>query len=122
MTKRVLKHTPRRAARALSRRELLARSGSGLGSLALAHLLTGSGLLPSASAAGRSGLAAREPHHAPRARSVIWLFMEGGPSHIDLFDPKPELERLAGQLTPPSFKLPVTSGHRLPPDADRPRR
>ncbi|MDE0127698.1 MAG: DUF1501 domain-containing protein [Bryobacterales bacterium] len=116
MTKRIRRHTPATGA-PLSRRELLARSGSGLGSLALAHLLTGSGLLPSASATGRGSLAAREPHHAPRARSVIWLFMEGGPSHIDLFDPKPELERLAGQLTPPSFKLPVTSAtgsHRMP--------
>jgi len=43
--------------------------------------------------------------------------MEGGPSHLDLFDPKPELDKLAGQLTPPSFKLPVTSAtgsHRMP--------
>lgn len=100
-----------------SRREFLARSGSGLGSLALAHLLQGSGVLPRASAARGSYLAAKEPHHEPRAKSVIWLFMEGGPSHIDLFDPKPELEKLAGQLTPPSFNLPVTSAtgsHRMP--------
>ncbi len=64
----------------------------------------------------------RRPHHAPRAKAVIWLFMEGGPSHIDLFDPKPALERLAGQKTPESFKLPVTSAtgsHRMPIVASR---
>ncbi len=111
---------PNRAPRrqgAVSRRELLSRTGSGLGSLALAHLLSSTGALPPANAARRSGLEPREPHHEPRAKSVIWLFMEGGPSHIDLFDPKPELERLAGQVTPPSFNLPVTSAtgsHRMP--------
>ncbi len=77
----------------LSRRELLTRAGSGLGGLALAHLLTESGALAPLSAAVPDGhsLAAKTPHHAPRAKSVIWLFMEGGPSHIDLFDAKPEL-------------------------------
>jgi hypothetical protein len=62
-------------------------------------------------------VSAKAPHHPARAKSVIWLFMEGGPSHIDLFDPKPELDRLSGQLTPPSFNLPVTSAtgsHRMP--------
>jgi hypothetical protein len=54
-------------------------------------------------------LAPRPPHHAPRARSVIWLFMEGGPSHIDLFDPKPALDRLAGQPMPESFGRPITA-------------
>ena len=108
--------------RARSRREFLSGTGSGLGSLALAHLLTSSGVLSPASAATRSHLAAKEPHHQPRAKSVIWLFMEGGPSHIDLFDPKPELEKLVGQVTPPSFNLPVTSAtgsHRMPLVASR---
>ena len=116
MTERDPRRAPARQ-QSKSRREMLVRSGSGLGGLALAHLLAGSGVLPRASAATKGSLAPRESHHAPRARSVIWLFMEGGPSHIDLFDPKPELERLAGQLTPPSFKLPVTSAtgsHRMP--------
>ena len=100
-----------------SRREFLCRSGSGLGGLALAHLLAGSGVIRPASGAGRGALDANDPHHAPRAKSIIWLFMEGGPSHIDLFDPKPELERLAGEVTPASFGLPVTSAtgsHRMP--------
>ena len=45
----------------------------------------------------------REPHFAPRAKRMIWLFMHGGPSHVDLFDPKPELTRYAGQPLPESF-------------------
>ena len=83
-----------------SRRRFLSSAASGLGALALADLAS-----------------AKDPHHKPRVKSVIWLFMEGGPSHLDLFDPKPELDKLAGQLTPPSFKLPVTSAtgsHRMP--------
>ena len=90
-----------------SRRRFLTRAGSGLGALALSHLLDGSGVLPRASAA--NALAAKPPHHAPRAKSVIWLFMEGGPSHIDLFDYKPELDKLAGQPMPASFGRPVTA-------------
>jgi hypothetical protein len=54
-------------------------------------------------------VAAKIPHHLGRARSVIWLFMEGGPSHIDLFDPKPELNKYAGKPLPPSFERPVTA-------------
>jgi hypothetical protein len=54
-------------------------------------------------------LAPKAPHFAPKAKSVIWVFMEGGPSHIDLFDPKPELERLAGQPLPASFGKPMTA-------------
>lgn len=93
-----------------SRRKFLTSAGSGLGALALGQLLQGA---ESASKA----LAAKPPHHKPKAKSVIWLFMEGGPSHIDLFDPKPALKRLAGQRTPDSFQLPVTSAtgsHRMP--------
>ena len=54
-------------------------------------------------------LAARDPHFAPRAKRVVWLFMDGGPSHLDLFDYKPELEKYAGSPLPPSFKRPVTA-------------
>ncbi len=94
-----------------SRRRFLMNSGSGLGALALADLLSAA-----------EPLAPRTPHHRPRAKSVIFLFMEGGPSHIDLFDPKPALDKLAGQVTPESFKLPVTSAtgsHRMPLVASR---
>ena len=95
-----------------SRRDFLANAGSGLGALAAVSLFDRDGLLPRANAATGgpvSLLKAREPHHKPTAKSVIWLFMEGGPSHIDLFDPKPELERLAGQPMPASFGKVVTA-------------
>ena len=95
-----------------SRREWLARSGAGFGAVAL------SGLLQSA----RPALAAaRPPHHAARARSVIFLFMEGGPSHLDLFDPKPALRNLAGRPLPESFGTVITAmgESRSPVLADR---
>jgi len=54
-------------------------------------------------------LAPKKPDHPATAKSVIFLFMEGGPSHIDLFDPKPELQRLAGQPMPASFGKVITA-------------
>ncbi|MFM7244041.1 MAG: DUF1501 domain-containing protein [Planctomycetaceae bacterium] len=83
---------------ATSRREWLARSGAGFGSVAFAALLD-------RAARGEP----RPPHHPPRARSVIFLFMEGGPSHIDLFDPKPALKRLEGKPLPESFGSVITA-------------
>ena len=78
----------------LSRRELLRRSSIGFGQLALASLLADNfPVHASQSAASANPLAARLPHVAPRARSVIFLFMQGGPSHVDTFDYKPLLER-----------------------------
>src|SRR5881396_306661 len=97
---------------AASRREFLARTGSGLGGLALTYLLDRDGnFTPSLSAADGSTnpLAPKPPHHQPKAKAVIWLFMEGGPSHVDLFDPKPALEKLAGQSMPASFGRPITA-------------
>src|SRR5262249_32570777 len=65
-------------------------------------------MLEEGRAASASGSAPR-PHHAPTAQSVIWVFLDGGPSHLDLFDPKPELTRLHGKPLPPSFPRPVTA-------------
>src|SRR5579884_2139785 len=93
----------------LSRRDFLCRSGSGLGAIALAAMLHDDGLLPKAAAAVVDPLRPKPPHFPPTAKSVIWLFMEGGPSHIDLFDPKPQLEKLAGQPLPPSFGKVMTA-------------
>ncbi len=59
-------------------------------------------------ATGNTG-SAKIPHRKARARNVIWLFMEGGPSHLDLFDPKPLLNKLAGSPLPPSFETPITA-------------
>ncbi len=80
----------------VSRRRALQVSGAGFGALALNALLgaEAGGVDPA------SPLMARVGHFAPRARSVIFLFMYGGPSHIDLFDPKPELERWHGKAIP----------------------
>jgi hypothetical protein len=96
------RHQPHVAA-AHSRRAFLETTGLGFGGLALSWLLARD------AAAAASPLAPRQPHHAPRARSVIFLFMEGGPSHLDLFDPKPNLRDLAGQLLPESFGEVITA-------------
>jgi hypothetical protein len=87
-----------------SRRDLLRSAGAGFGLLALTALLAEDGLLADEPAAG-DPLAPKRPHHPPRARRVIFLFMSGGPSHLETFDPKPELQRLHGQRLPDSFGL-----------------
>jgi hypothetical protein len=90
-----------------SRRDFLARAGSGFGALALGSLLARDGV--AAAVKARNPMAPKPPHYAPKAKSVIWLFMEGGPSHIDLFDPKPKLKELAGQPLPASFGKVITA-------------
>ncbi|HEX2747912.1 MAG TPA: DUF1501 domain-containing protein, partial [Verrucomicrobiales bacterium] len=89
-----------------SRRDFLRQAGGGFGALALAHLL---GLERTHAADSVNPGAARAAQFPAKAKSVIFLFMEGGPSHIDLFDPKPELNRLAGQKIPDSFKPVITA-------------
>ena len=81
----------------LSRRSLLQRSALGLGSLGLSDLLSGNGLLTGAENPGAGPLAARATHFAPRAKRVIHFFLNGGPSHVDTFDPKPALAKYAGK-------------------------
>src|SRR6185436_16645694 len=84
-----------------SRREFLQRAGCGFGALAFSYLLGLEGLAGLAAEPKLiNPLAPRLPHHPPKAKAIIWLFMEGGPSHIDLFDPKPTLAKLAGQPMP----------------------
>ncbi|MGI8785862.1 MAG: DUF1501 domain-containing protein [Acidobacteriota bacterium] len=86
----------------LTRRELLCRCGMGLGTLALTNLLGQIGLLEAAQVSGASvnPLTPKAPHFAPKAKRVLHLFMNGGPSHIDTFDPKPALHRYAGKPLP----------------------
>ena len=75
-----------------SRRELLARCGTGLGMLGLSSVLSAE------AAESRQGpLSVRAPHFAPRAKHIIHLYMNGGPSQVDTFDPKPALEKYQGQ-------------------------
>lgn len=89
-----------------TRREFFTQAGSGLAGLALGAMLAAE---RGGAAVKADPLAAKPPHHPAKAKSVIWLFMEGGPSHIDLFDPKPTLEKLHGQPMPESFGRPVTA-------------
>src|SRR4051812_48611592 len=95
----------------LPRRDLLRRAGMGFGSLALASLLRDDGLL---------GAAEPGPAPAPvagggKAKSVIFLFMGGGPSHVDTWDPKPELAKLHGKDVPESIAkgIPLLTRSRL---------
>jgi hypothetical protein len=75
--------------KAITRRHFFRDAGFGIGTLALTSLLN------------RELFAhARRPHFAPRAKNVIFLFMSGGPSHVDLFDPKPKLNELHGRKAP----------------------
>jgi len=76
-----------------TRRDFFLKCGGGLGMMALAQLLQ----------ADQNPLAPRAPHFAPKAKNVIFLFMEGGPSQIDLFDPKPALQKWHGTPLPPSM-------------------
>ncbi|HZZ78934.1 MAG TPA: DUF1501 domain-containing protein [Gemmataceae bacterium] len=90
---------------ALTRRDMLLQSGAGFGALALSYLL---GTDRARAQEAGNPLRAREPHFAAKAKSVIFCFMEGGPSHIDTFDPKPLVNRLAGQRIPDSFRPVIT--------------
>jgi hypothetical protein len=86
--------------RPVTRRELLHRSGMGMGALALTGLMEHAGLLTSSAAAATNPLTPRGPHFPAKAKRVIHLFMNGGPSHVDTFDPKPSLTKYAGKPLP----------------------
>lgn len=86
----------------LARRDFLTSTASGLGLLALASMLRDDGLL-AAETPSNDPLRPRFSHFAPTAKNCIFLFLEGGPSQIDLFDPKPKLNELHGQKLPESM-------------------
>jgi hypothetical protein len=93
-----------------SRRDFLARSGAGFGAIALASLVARDARAAQRRAEPAGGaVAVKQPHFRPSATNVIWCFIDGGPSHIDLFDPKPALARQAGQPLPDSFERPMTA-------------
>jgi hypothetical protein len=102
-----------------SRRDFLRLAGGGFGALAFSALLAeeARGDNPPGSS---DPFAPRKPHFETKAKACIFLFMEGGPSHIDLFDPKPELRKRAGQKLPESFGQVITpmgtGGNVLLPD------
>src|SRR5216110_1646027 len=97
----------------LTRRQFFGRSAAGIGTAALASLLNPrlfSGAPAAAAGGGITGAPAAEGvlralHFAPRAKRVIYLFMSGGPSHIDLFDYKPKLQELNGAELPASVRM-----------------
>jgi len=92
-----------------SRRDFLRLAGGGFGSLAFSALLAQDApAADTASPAEPDPLAPRPPHFRTKTKAVIFLFMEGGPSHIDTFDPKPELNKRAGQPLPASFGRVIT--------------
>jgi hypothetical protein len=85
----------------LNRRQVLGHFANGFGLLALANLFAEE---TSASTSTQSPLAVRSPHYSPKAKRVIFLFMSGGPSHVDTFDPKPRIDRDNGKPLP--FEMP----------------
>ena len=104
-----------RGCRCLSRRELLFQSGQGIGGLALAYLLNQEGLLAAPGCENAPGLksahAPKPPHFKPRAKNVISLFMCGGVSHLDTYDPKPALDKYHGQPLPGENDVQVQQGY-----------
>src|SRR5437867_4018456 len=92
-----------------SRRDFLAKSAFGFGSVALSYLLEKDAAfgaaLPNIPTTTMVNPLAPKPQHFPaKAKSVIFIFMQGGMSHVDTFDPKPELARFDGKPLPPSFQ------------------
>lgn len=88
----------------LSRRHMLQRSGIGMGMLGLAGLLADEASADSNSSQSISNpLQPRQPHFAPKAKRVVHFFLNGGPSHVDTFDPKPRLTELHGQPLPQTY-------------------
>ena len=89
-----------------SRRDLLCRSGVGFGMLGLAGLLANKQTVEAANAI--------KPHFVPRAKRVIHFFLNGGPSHVDTFDPKPALVKYAGKPVPNTLLTERKTGHAFP--------
>ncbi len=92
-----------------SRRDFLKRGGAGFGALALSSILGNANLFGASQGSPVNPLEPRVPHLPGTAKRVIFLFMEGGPSHLDLCDPKPLLNKLAGKPLPASFGSVITA-------------
>ena len=102
--------------REITRRTLLGTSARGLGALALASLLNGSLRGESVAPGLATHGALPALHFAPKAKRVIYLFMSGAPSHIDLYDNKPKLKELTGSELPDSVRMPTACSW---PDSER---
>src|SRR5437899_3490358 len=97
-----MQHKPNLEHLALTRRDFLCRCGMGMGAVSFASIFGGFNLVGSAQASEglTSPLAPRQPHFPAKAKRVIHIFANGGPSHVDTFDPKPALAKYAGKLLP----------------------
>jgi len=96
MTQSMFRFIPNRTPCGRTRREFLWQAGGGFAGLALIDLLTSAGLLAEKAGAADSPLAARPPHFPAKAKHCVFLFMNGGPSQVDTFDPKPMLAKFHG--------------------------
>jgi len=104
-------HRPRWQDAFNTRRQFLGKCGMGMGALALTNLLGQAGLVQADEAPGASGaLAPKKPPFPAKAKRVIHLFMNGGPSHVDTFDPKPSLTKMHGKPIPLDLKTERKTG------------
>lgn len=97
-----------------TRRDVLTRSGMGMGMLGLASLLSPNATYGDSSSSGSNPLQPKQPHFAPKAKRVVHFFLNGGPSHVDTFDPKPMLAKYAGKPLPQSYLTERKTGGALP--------
>jgi len=105
---------PERDGLGSSRREMLTRCGTGFGMIGLAGALAEAGDLSTGDASTSDPLAAKKPHFAPTAQRVVHLFMNGGPSQVDTFDPKPLLAQYHGKTLPtPNLRTERKTGHAM---------
>ncbi len=88
---------------------MLSRLGMGMGTMALGELM-GPGAAQAAGVDGINPFGVRRPHHEPKAKRVIHFFMNGGPSQVDTFDPKPELTKYDGKPLPSLLKTERPTG------------
>src|SRR5215472_19192445 len=104
----------------LTRRELLQRSGMGMGAAALTALLGEGGWLNAATVGSTilNPMAPKQPPLPAKAKRVLHLFMNGGPSHVDTFDPKPALSRYSGKPIPITLKTERRTGAAFPSPFD----
>jgi len=98
-------HSPDLEHAFLTRRQMLNRIGMGFGSIAMGQLFGGM-----ASGAVSNPLALRSSQYAPKAKRVVHLFMNGGPSHVDTFDPKPMLTKYDGKILPNTLRTERPTG------------
>jgi Protein of unknown function (DUF1501) len=99
----------------LNRRQMLTRCGMGMGAVALTSLLGSAGQLTAATAGDAAGpLAPKKPPFPAKAKRIVHLFMNGGASHVDTFDPKPALSKFAGKPIPITLKTERRTGAAFP--------